>query len=228
MKKLIAAFVFLIASNLLFAQEVILIRHAEVSLEHKGWMGSKTAAKYRKAYDTAPVYQFNPDTVLAKLPPRITDTVYVSGLPRSIGTGIKLFGDSAQIVSLDLLNEFEMHVVWLPLVLPYKGWTGISRTLWLMGWEKRGTESYSEAKERVELVCDMIEQKAVSQRQVIFVTHGFINRNIAKELKKRNWQITQNEGKENLGATILKKGGSESRFDKAHRDAMAAFASQAK
>ena len=206
MKKLIlVSFIIFGTSALLTGQEVVLIRHAEVSLEHQGWMSSKKAAKYRKAYDTAPVYQFDADTVLAKVPARITDTIYVSGLPRSIATGVKLFGESAQIVSLDVLNEFEMHVVWLPLYLPYKGWTGISRTLWLMGWEKKGTESYGEAKERVEFVCHFIEQKAAEQQQVILVTHGFINRNIAKELERRKWKITQNEGKKNLGATILKK-----------------------
>ena len=193
------------ASAFLSGQEIVLIRHAEVSLDHAGWMGPKKAARNREAYDTAPVYQFDPDTVLAKVPPRVTDTIYVSGLPRSIATGIKLFGDSATIVSLDLLNEFEMHVVWLPLYLPYKGWTGISRALWLMGWEKRGTESYAEAKDRVKFVCDVLEKKADEQKQVILVTHGFINRNIAKELEKRDWEITQNEGKKNLGATVLRR-----------------------
>lgn len=206
MKNLLVAFVLVFCANsLAFGQEVILIRHAEVNLDHSGWMSSKNAANYREAYDTAPIHQFNPDTILAKIPIRMTDTVYVSGLSRSIATGLKLFGDSAQIVSLDLLNEFEMHVVWLPAYLPYKGWTGLSRGLWLLGWEQRGTESYSEAKERVKLVCDFIEQKTNKQKQVILVTHGFLNRNLTKELEKRDWAITQNDGIKNLGATVLKK-----------------------
>lgn len=100
-------------------------------------MGAKKAAKMRNAYDTAPISQFDPDTVLSKIPERITDTVYVSGLSRSIATGLKLFGDSATIVSLNHLNEFEMHMVWLPLYLPFKAWTTISRTMWLMGLENR-------------------------------------------------------------------------------------------
>ncbi len=206
MKKLFVAFIFILCTNSFASgQEVILIRHAAVYMEHPGWMSRKNAANLREAYDSAPVHQFNPDTVLAKISKRIADTVYVSGLPRSIATGLKLFGDSAQIVSLDLLNEFELHVVWLPAYLPYKGWTGFSRVLWLLGRKHHGTESYDEAKKRVKLVCDFIEQKANNQKQVILVTHGFLNRNIAKELEKRKWTITQNEGKKNLGATILKK-----------------------
>ncbi len=187
------------------AQEVILIRHASVKLEQKGWVGAKKASHLREAYDTAPVKQFDPDTVLSKVPARITDTIYVSGLSRSIVTGLKLFGDSATIVSLTDLNEFEMHMVWLPLYLPYKAWTSISRTLWLMGLEKPGTESFQEAKDRVKDVCLFIEQKAEKDKQVILVTHGFINRNISKELEKRGWQIIQNNGTENLGATVLRK-----------------------
>lgn len=206
MKTFIAALILIIlCSSQLFGQEVILIRHAEVYLNHSGWMNSKKAAEYREAYDTAPIHQFNPEKVLAEIPKRITDTIYVSGLPRSIGTGIKLFGSTANIVSLDVLNEFEMHMVWLPLYLPYKGWTGISRSMWLLGTERKATESYSEAKKRVSLAADFIEEKSTTQKQVIMVTHGFFNRNLAKELKKRDWEIIRNEGKENLGSTILKK-----------------------
>lgn len=192
----------------LIAQEVVLIRHAAVQHEHDGWIGSKKAKQYRASYDTSPIHQFNPDTVLAKIPERITDTIFVSGLPRSIATGLKLFGDSAQVVSLQMLNEFEMHVAWLPLIMPYKAWTSFSRALWLMGWEKRGTESYAEAKDRVDAVADFIEKKAEEDEQVILVTHGFINRNIAKELERRKWHILQNEGKKNLGATVLQKASS--------------------
>lgn len=187
------------------AQQVVLLRHAEVALDHPGWMSSKKANNFRRAYNTAPVHQFDPDTVLAKLPLRITDTVYVSKLPRSIATGLKLYGDSAHIVSLGLLNEFEMHMIWLPLCLPYKGWTILSRSMWLLGLEKPGAETYGEARQRVKIVADLIESKVEIQEQVILVTHGFINRNIAKELKKRGWRITQNNGKDNLGATVLVK-----------------------
>lgn len=74
-----------------------------------------------------------------------------------------------------------------------------------MGLEKPGTESFQEARERVDAVCSFIEQKAEQNEQAIFVTHGFINRNIARELQKRGWRVIQNNGKENLGATILRK-----------------------
>ncbi len=206
MKNILLVFLLILSPNLVvFGQEVVLIRHAAVQLERPGWMTSREAAGFRESYDTAPVYPFDPDTVLAKIPKRRTDTVYVSGLSRSVTTGKILFGDSANIVSLDMLNEFEMHVVRLPAYLPYKGWTFLSRSMWLMGAEKQGTESYKEARERVKRVADFIEEKVLLQNQVILVTHGFINRNIAKELEKRAWVISRNNGRKNLGATVLIK-----------------------
>ncbi|QIA06948.1 phosphoglycerate mutase family protein [Draconibacterium halophilum] len=203
--QLIFFLVIILGGQQSLAQEVILIRHAAVKLDRHGWMGAKTASAMRDAYDTAPIRQFNPDTVLSKIPERITDTIYVSGLSRSIATGLKLFGDSATIVSLKDLNEFEMHMVWLPLFLPYKVWTSLSRTMWLMGLKRPGTESFQEARDRVDNVSSFIERKAEQNKQAILVTHGFINRNIAIELEKRGWHIIQNNGRKNLGATVLRK-----------------------
>ncbi len=195
----------LMLSPALVAQQVILIRHARVFQDHSGWMSAKTAAEMRAAYDTAPIHQFNADTVLAQLPRRISDTVYVSALPRSIATGALLFGDSATLVSNALFNEFELHISRLPLYLPYKAWTSLSRGLWLLGHKHKTAESFDEAKNRVEEAVNFIEHKAQQQQQVILVTHGFINRNIANTLEKRGWKLTQNNGTENLGATVLKK-----------------------
>jgi len=186
-------------------QEVILVRHAKVYLETNGWMGHKKAAQLRKSYDSAPIYPFSTDSVLNKLPARKTDTIYVSILDRSIGTGWQLFGDSAVVLSTPFLNEFELEIVKLPLLLPYKGWTAISRLSWALGGRNNGKETHREAKERVKQIADFIEDKTNKNEQVIFVTHGFLNRNIARELKRRDWQITKNEGKENLGATVLTK-----------------------
>lgn len=206
MKHLFLSIIVLIfTSSGIFGQELILIRHAEVDLDHSGWMSPKKAAHLRDSYDTAPVQQFDPASVLAEIPKCVTDTIYVSSLSRSIITGVKLYGDSATLISMELLNEFELNMIWLPIYLPYKGWTSLSRSMWLLGAKKQDTESYREAKKRVIIAASFIEEKAASQKQVILVTHGFLNRNIAKELKKRNWKIIKNEGKENLGATVLRK-----------------------
>ena len=185
-------------------QEIVLIRHAKVDMEAKGWMRAKRAAEYRMNYDVSPINDFIPSEVLLQLPTISSDTVYTSVLYRSKETAFRLLGDSVTFVSMPLLNEYELHIVRWPLLLPYKGWTIISRALWLFGLKKDGVESYRMAKERTQKAVDFIVQKSTHNRQVVLVTHGFLNRNIAKELERRGWTRTLNNGKANLGATVLK------------------------
>lgn len=168
-------------------------------------MGPKKAAQLRKSYDSAPICPFSPDSVLNTLPERKTDTIYVSNLERSIGTGWQLYGDSAILLSSPFLNEFELEIVKLPLLLPYKGWIAISRLVWALGHKNENYETHREAKERVQQIAYFIENKVKQSQQIILVTHGFLNRNITRELKRRGWQVTRNEGKNNLGATVLEK-----------------------
>ncbi len=186
-------------------QEVVLIRHAAVDMKVKGWMNSPKAAKYRMSYDVSPINKFVSSEVLIHLPDLNSDTIYTSALFRSKETALGIFGNSAFYVSLPLLNEYELHVVKWPLLLPYKGWTSVSRIMWLLGLNQKGVESYKQAQQRTLRVVDFIEQKGQCNQQIVLVTHGFLNRNIAKELERRGWRRTQNNGKNNLGATVLKK-----------------------
>lgn len=193
--------VFLSCSSL--GQEIILIRHARVNLDTKGIMFPGEAAVLREAYDTAGIYSFMPDTVLNKIPKRKTDTIYTSSLKRSILTAHRLFGDSVVYVPKSLFDEFELHVLRLPLLLPYKVWTGISRLGWFVGMKNENSENRSEGVKRAKLAARFIETKSKVNGQVIMVTHGFINRNITNELKKGGWTVVQKKGRENLGATVL-------------------------
>lgn len=187
------------------AKEIILIRHAKVNHVTKGWMSAKKATRYNSAYDTATICPFLPDTVLAKIPERKSDIIYTSQLSRSIATAYRLYGDSATYFSTPLFNEFELQILWLPLFLPYKAWTISSRIGWFIGMKRPKIENHSEARKRIKRATDFIEERSNSNEQVILVMHGFINWGIAKELKKRGWDIIQNEGKYNLGATVLVK-----------------------
>ncbi len=204
LKILLITFSFAICTHV-SSQEVILVRHAKVNLETGGWMGAKKATVLRKSYDTSPIISFSADSVLNTLPECKTDTIYASSLTRSISTAWMLFGDSAIILSSDIFDEFELNIVHLPLLLPYKGWTSLSRVLWLLGVNKKSKTSYREAKERAGRITDFIEDRLKYNNQVILVTHGFLNRDISKELKRRNWHKIIDNGGKNLGSTVLRK-----------------------
>jgi broad specificity phosphatase PhoE len=204
-KLLFTSILLFIAITFTFAQEVILIRHAKVDMNVKGWMGHKKAAQFNQQYNTAPIVSFNVDSVRNTLPKITADTIYTSALYRSKTTAKILFEQNHTLISRPLFNEFESFIVKWPIILPYKGWTVFSRIFWLLGNKREGVESWKEARERTQKVTDFIETESQNQQQVVFVTHGFLNRQVAKELEKRGWQRTVNNGKKNLGATVLVK-----------------------
>jgi broad specificity phosphatase PhoE len=98
-----------------------------------------------------------------------------------------------------------LYILKLPLFLPYKGWTSISRFGWFVGFKRENTESHRQARKRVRLATDFIEEKSKSQKQVVLVAHGFLNRNISHKLSQMGWKIVDKQGKKNLGATVLEK-----------------------
>lgn len=182
-----------------------MIRHAKVAIDTKGWMGYRKAVQLNEQYNTAPIYSFETSQVFAELPPLKTDTVYVSNLNRSIATGWTLFGDSAIVLSSCFLDEFELNIVRLPFPLPYKGWTSFSRALWLLGMNQKNNESHKEAKNRVVKIADFIEDRLNYNKQIVMITHGFLNRYVARELKRRGWMDIQDHGAKNLGGTVLRR-----------------------
>lgn len=187
------------------AQEIILIRHARVNIDAKGWMGPKRAEICRSSYDTAQIAEFNPDPVLSLIGKRLTDTVYTSCLPRAIATAGKLFGDSASCIPDSLFNEFGLPIARLPLILPFRGWTSISRAAWLVKHSSRDGESFPLAKKRVDEAVSFIEEKAAQTGQVIVVGHGFFNHSLKNHLKKEGWKKVYDKGEKNLGMIILRK-----------------------
>ena len=72
-----------------------------------------------------------------------------------------------------------------------------------MGRKSESKEIHKEAKQRVKNAVLLLEEKAKLNKQVIFVSHGYINRNIKNLLVKRGWKVKHNHGKENLGAFVL-------------------------
>ena len=196
---------FTIISLQTHGKEIILIRHAKVNIGSNGWMFPRKAIQLRTAYDTASIHQFPLDSIINSLPVRTCDTIYTSNLSRSISTAYLLFGDSVNYFSTSLFNEFQLKILRLPLVLPFKAWTSLSRFGWFLGIKRDNSENISDARKRTKIAVDFIENKSNYSDQIILVTHGFLNRNLKKELKKRGWELIRNDGHKNLGANRLIK-----------------------
>ncbi|MGZ2371779.1 histidine phosphatase family protein [Ancylomarina sp. YFZ004] len=185
--------------------QIYLIRHAKPNL-HKNFLSSSGQAQsYIENYNKAPIHEIDLNKV--KIDLNKPHQIYCSSLVRSQETALSLFGDSYVIVSDSIFREFELKIVHANSIvqLPLDLWKGVSRLFWLMGFNHESIESYEEAKKRIVLSADNLEKLASQEETAILVGHGMINAAIAKELRKRGWDVICKKGHLNLGATILQK-----------------------
>ncbi len=182
-------------------QQIILLRHGQPQISKKGWINRIEAINYAIAYDTVGVMPFDkrPFTGSSEL-----HTVFTSELPRSMHSAYLLFGDDIEYRHLARFNEFERKIFkFANLKMPLGFWSGMSRILWLMGFNDRGIESYRAARYRAFYNALFLEDEVDRSSRALLVAHGFMNRYIAKHLKRRGWNMVNIKGKEYWGAYVL-------------------------
>ena len=184
---------------------IYLIRHAKPDVKKFGICTASMAQAYVTAYNKAPIIPFDTSLVNVRLQKR--RVIHCSTLRRAHETAHAIFGDQHEVVPDDIYREFETRIVGagnvykLPLVI----WQSVSRIGWVMGLNTKDIESYGNAIDRAHKAATQLENLAQQEQLTILVAHGMLNRSIAKELKRRGWQLKQKQGHINIGATILEK-----------------------
>ena len=182
--------------------QIMLIRHGEPALKKKGWVKRSQAIDFTYSYDTVGIY--TPSFIPAKVSPNDVDIVQTSSINRARHTATLIFGDKMNYAPDSLFREFERKIFGFPnMKLPLKFWLGTSRVLWIMGMNKKGIESFHKAKSRSRLATDRLEELAEHDKKVILVAHGFLNRHLVKNLKKRGWSVVRNGGNVYLATWLL-------------------------
>ncbi len=181
----------------------MLIRHGKPELNKSGWFSYKNARNYIQAYDTVGVK-------LIKEPPVILMShehvkIFSSSLFRAYDTATKVFGSDAIIDSDSVFIEFRREITPLPLILPIKGWTGISRFFWMIGLHSSEIPSFRSEKSRAAKDAEILEEAAIVNGKVILVSHGFLNKYIVRNLKKNGWDHSFNGGNDYLAVQVLTK-----------------------
>lgn len=180
-------------------EQIFIIRHGEPAMIKKGWKNRKEAIKYTQMYDSVGVYDFTLKPICLR--ENDINSVYTSKLPRAIDTAEKTFGQSMPIDSRAMFNEFERKIIQFPNIkLPLKFWSITTRLVWAMGLNKKGIESFSQAKDRSRKVAYFLNDKAENDGKVILFSHGFLNRYIKKYLKKEGYTVVNLQGQHYLGA----------------------------
>ena len=185
-------------------QQIIIIRHGEPAMNKKGWKSRDGAIRYTEMYDSVGVYDFDQKPICLR--ENDIDTIYTSLLPRAIDTAEKTIGVSIPLVSEALFNEFERKIIKFPNIkLPRKFWSITSRSMWVVGFNNKGIESFSEAKERSRKAARFLDEKSNTSGKALLFSHGFLNKYIKRYLREMGYNTIDLDGQAYLGAYYFYK-----------------------
>ena len=185
-------------------QQIFIIRHGEPAMNKKGWKNRKEAIRYTEMYDSVGVYDFEQKPICLR--ENDVNVVYTSTLPRAINTAEKTFNKEMPMESDSLFNEFERKVIQFPNVkLPRQFWSVTTRIVWMMGFNKKGIESFSQAKERAREAAFFLKDKSEVNGKVLLFSHGFLNKYINRYLKREGYKSVDLNGQKYLGAYYFYK-----------------------
>jgi broad specificity phosphatase PhoE len=129
-------------------------------------------------------------------------TVITSDLKRSMESA-RLLNPNRTAISDPLFREIGLPFPFsnvLGLKLPANLWAVVLRCLWFCGYSSQ-SESFSEAKTRAEKASKELVKYAEEHQHIVLVGHGFMNRIIAKELKKMGWKGKKTANSRHWNAT---------------------------
>lgn len=184
--------------------QIILLRHGEPALNKRGRRKRKEAIKFIQDYDSVGIY--TPGFIPVVIKPDELQVIHTSSIPRSIYTAKLVFNREDLQQPDSLFREFERKIFSFPNVkLGLKFWLTGSRILWFMGFNKKGIESFSQAKSRARAATEFLQQDAVEHGKTLLVSHGLLNHYLAKCLKKNGWVEVYDGGKDYLSQKLLVK-----------------------
>ena len=185
-------------------EQIIIIRHGEPAMNKKGWKNRKEAIRYTEMYDSVGVYDFEEKPICLR--ENDLSVVYTSNLPRAINTAEKTFDGEMRLEPMGLFNEFERKVIKFPNIkLPRQFWSVTTRIVWMMGFNKKGIESFSDAKHRSERAAQFLDNNAGGSGKTVLFAHGFLNKYVKRYLKKSGFKVVNLDGQEYLGAYYFYK-----------------------
>lgn len=163
--------------------KVVLLRHGEVDMQ---WNKKYSSAEFDRAcrnYDTSPIKEISKEF---KLKNKYNEAkIYISTLPRTKETAVKVFGENIFYKS-ELLNEVPLKsFIDTGSKLPLGIWNVMGRLQWFFN-NSRQRETKQETEERAKKAILMLEE---NNEDCYVVTHGFYLKVLLKELEKEGFKI---------------------------------------
>lgn len=182
--------------------EISFIRHGKSKHVDNKRITCKEFKWWVEKYDYSSVFEQKtyPLETIKKI--ASAQVVVTSNLKRSIESA-KLLDSNMELISKPAFDEIKLPQPAINiqiLRLKPNTWAVILRSLWFMGYS-HGCESLSKEKSRAKIAADILIKYAQEHTSVVLVGHGFFNRLIAKELKRRNWKSDKKINSEHWNCT---------------------------
>ncbi len=186
-------------------RQIALIRHGEPDLRKTGKFSYQEAKRFVAEYDSVGIVV--PDASFFNLPNPAQVKVFSSSINRAKATAQYIFGVDGEMTVSPIFREFESSMGHHSpnLRIPIKVWTSVARLKWVMGIDRQGAESFSDARKRAQLAADTLAGATEENPNVALVGHGLLNRYVQENLEEQGWHVVRNGGSGYLGTTILVK-----------------------
>jgi broad specificity phosphatase PhoE len=168
---------------------IVLIRHGQPHIELKPRTGHAGFAGYIDDYEAAGLAPTSlPPQELAELAVELTH-VFTSGRPRARQSASAL-APHAELIAEEIFVEAPLASPRIPILqMRVPKWAVVSRILWHLGFSP-GIENPRQAHQRAVRAADMLEAAAHHRGTAAQVAHGYFNRMIGRELKRRGFSRT--------------------------------------
>jgi broad specificity phosphatase PhoE len=184
---------------------IIIVRHGRPVLNRNEGprLDWKAYRDWWSRYEQSPLAEGQkcPDALVREIP---NDAVVLSSVrPRAMQTADRL-ARGREVKRDPTFNEAPLPPPrWKARYLP-KTWNKIARVVWLMGHHD-GDEHVRDARKRAGKAADMLIEAAGEGRDVVLAAHGWFNRMVRPELKKRGWTCIHDGGDKYWSYRIYQK-----------------------
>jgi len=173
---------------------IILIRHGRPELSRNVRLTARDYEAWWERYDESGLRQGQ------SVPPRISkmtetaDTVASSPLRRAVESATLARGGAVPDEIMDGMVEAPLPPPGLgPIKMRPLSWGTVSRVLW-MGGRSAGRETVSAARVRAAQCAHDLEVMAGERNQIVVFAHGWFNRMVGRQLRKRGWRTVEGRG----------------------------------
>lgn len=172
---------------------IVIVRHGKPALSRKVRLNWLEYREWWKQYDLSGLAdgQMVPKKLSRLM--QSADAVYSSDLKRAVETATMAAGRAPDVIDSQF-REAALPSPWLGKIkLRPKSWGTLSRIVWFYGLVN-SEERVTPARMRAKAMALRLESDASGERMIVVFAHGWFNRMMGTQLRRRGWKITKNQG----------------------------------